>query len=599
MNDGSSDIPGLGPEDVSAFAGNVLEAATEATEGGQLDEAEKLFRCLVDLTPKDPEAHNGLGVVFGMAGNFRAAEKQFRNAIKFAPDVVMYHRNLGSILLQQGRFRRAGEELSRALELDPADVDSRHKLAKVHNGRGNLAGFEAELLKILKQDPLHVEASHDLGCYMISKGQITDGTNLLEIACRSEYAGSLAYINFGNALIISGDLVGARKAFQCAVELTPLGAECLMGLATVERNLGELRSALTNAEKASSLATDNAAAKNLLGTIYKELGDYEQALSLYNKALVLTPGYTPAKINRAIIHLMYGAWETGFREYETRLEDAHSDLGRNSLSSPLWDGSPLQGRQVFLYAEQGFGDAIQFSRFANTISAQGGKVILEVRSELYRLMKSLDKSVKVIKSGADRPETDVHAPLMSLGYLLGIQSKSSFLPAPYLEAPKLPKGVKTLLEGLDGLKVGLNWRGASTHKEDAKRSIDLKLLESLLMTEKVHFFSLNVSSENKLQPLPGGLVDLSDHISDFYDAASIMSHLDLVISVDTATVHLAGAIGCPCWALISFVPDWRWGLEHTDTIWYESVRLYRQPAIGDWPSVLDHLKSDLENLRDD
>jgi len=598
MNDDSSGIVDVTSEEGSAIAQNILDAGAKAIETGQLGEAEKIFRSLVNMAPENPEAYNGLGVVFGMIGNIRSAEYQFRKAIKYAPDVGMFHRNLGSILLNREKFRRATDELGKALSLDPDDNEARLMMAIAHKGRKNLPEFEAEIQQVLENDVRHPEANHEFGCFLIANEKLEEGQKHLKLATESAKAGPIIFINYGNSLIMTENLPAAHDAFARAVDLFPLNIDCLMGLGTVERNLGELQSALKHVEKASSLAPAHPIAKNLLGTIYKEMGDYEQAMGLYDDALSLSSDFIPARINRSIIHLLRGEWTKGFLEFETRREGDNSMYLRHDLDCPLWDGTSLEGRSIYLYAEQGFGDAIQFSRFVISIAAQSGKVVLEVQSELRTLMKSLNADIEVVAPGNDHSATDVHASLMSLGSLLKLQDAKSVFSKPYLVAPEPTKELEALMKGVKGLKVGLNWKGSSSHKEDAKRSIDLKMFDALIATDGVHFFNLNVSPDKEVSSSPDGLIDLSEHISDFADAASIIGQLDLVISVDTATVHLAGAIGCSCWALISFVPDWRWGLERSDTPWYESVELYRQPALGEWSSVFDRLSVDLEKMRE-
>lgn len=581
------------PEQVAELVQTAHARGLMAVEQGDVAGGEKIFHGILEIDPKNAEALNGLGVISSSKGDLNAAERYLRQAVEIDSQNSQYHRNLGFIYAGRGRLKRAVRSLTEVVRLDPDDTEARYRLAWVHQGRGEAAEFESGLRELLDVDASHAEANNDLGCLLAQRGRLDEAEPYLRQSVEAKPENAAFRSNLANTLMMTGDVAQARDEFSVAVESDSGHVEAIKGLAMAERVLGHLDAAMAAAEKALALAPGDASTENLAGTICKELGRYDDALAHFKKACDLAEGFAPARSNIAMIELLRGEWKAGFSDYEARRFDSSIVSPRSDLKRPQWDGSDLEGRSILLLAEQGFGDTIQFSRFASGLAAGGGRVVLEAPEPLVRLMQTLGDSVEVIERGSDTGDIDVIAPLMSLPHLTGVENESEVSGGPYLQAGEPAAEAASVLAGAGGIKVGINWRGAPSHKEDWKRSIDPGMLAPVLGVDGVDFFSLHIGGTEKV---PAGITDLAPYIGDFAAAAAIMAGLDLVISVDTATVHLAGALGCKCWVMLPGVPDWRWMLGRDDTPWYDSLTLYRQPQAGDWASVVAAIRRDLQKL---
>jgi hypothetical protein len=310
-----------------------------------------------------------------------------------------------------------------------------------------------------------------------------------------------------------------------------------------------------------------------------------------------------------------GRFETGWREYEWRWARRRIRAGQREFAQPLWLGDfPLDGKTILLHAEQGLGDTLQFCRYAVLVQQLGAKVVLEVPRALLRLLSTLAGVDQLIEAGQPLPPFDCHCPLMSLPLAFRTDEASMPAAAPYLFADaasanrwreRIAADIGANADvgsGKKPLTVGLVWAGenraqvAELRKIDARRSLAFERIAPLLDVPKVRFFS--VQKGIAAQQLAGHarrerVVDHTDLLDDFADTAALVANLDLLISVDTSTAHLAGALGKPVWILNRFDTCWRWMLERTDTPWYPSARLFRQPALGDWGSVIDAVRDAL------
>jgi hypothetical protein len=287
--------------------------------------------------------------------------------------------------------------------------------------------------------------------------------------------------------------------------------------------------------------------------------------------------------------LSEGNLERGWAEFEWRWRSAQMEAPRYA-GAPRWTGEALGDRRLLVWAEQGLGDTLQFVRYATLLARHGVDVVLEVQPELERLVRHSLPEVEVIGRGLQSPRFDVHAPLMSLPYLLGTRLDTIPAELPYLYAEE----AAVWLGPRDGRhRVGLVWAGNRHHTNDGRRSLDPNLLASLDGLGDIQWFSLQPGTTTSPQL---DLVDWTADLTDFADTAALLMQLDLVVTVDTSIAHLAGALGRPVWILLPYAADWRWLVERSDSPWYPSARLYRQPAPGDWPSVVERVRADLAVL---
>ena len=450
----------------------------------------------------------------------------------------------------------------------------------------NLSGHKDKTMALLKRTlemaPNHLQANNDIGCIMAERGDHDAAIPHLEIATANPNATPEMGINLGNALMLASRYDEACAVIERALERQPDDAGMLTALATAERRAGRLDDARLHVEKALAMTDEDTRVQNLAGTIYRELGLFDEAEQYFMRALELAPDDANATSNLGMLRLLKGEWVQGLKDYERRLDVGEFKRPWGILPLPTWDGSDINGKSIIVCSEQGFGDTLQFARFIAPLAARGANVKFAVQPELLRLIEGMDAPFDIVRPNDTLDNIDYQITVMSLPLTLGIASPDEISGAAYLQAPKPSGDIAAALAELTGLKVGINWQGSTLHKENFKRSMTPDDLAPLLAVEGCTFVRLDVGAEGDLP----GVTDLRPLINDFADAAAIVDALDLVITVDTATLHLAGALGKPCWGLIAYVADWRYMLGRDDTPWYDSVDLIRQPTPGDWPSVI-------------
>ena len=349
------------------------------------------------------------------------------------------------------------------------------------------------------------------------------------------------------------------------------------------------------------LEPNRAAAFNDLAAALFVLGRDAEALACLRRALDLHPGLPEAEETDAIWLLRYGRFKEGWRKYEARFDTSANRRLRRPFSQPQWRGEPLQGRTILLHAEQGFGDALQFVRYAPLVAARGGRVILEVYPGIEPLLTRMPGITQIVTTGQPLPPFELHCSLLSLP--LAFKTEFDSIPAtlPYLSVPEdYLSRWRTRLGPRHGLRVGIAWSGNPKHRDDARRSIPLETFSTLLPDRpgiEFHILQTQIRDTDKaaLTACPH-LRDHAPHLLDFADTGALVTLMDVVISVDTSVAHLAGALDRPVWLLLAHLADWRWLLERDDSPWYPSAWLLRQPEPGDWASVLAEVSAALTEM---
>ncbi len=308
------------------------------------------------------------------------------------------------------------------------------------------------------------------------------------------------------------------------------------------------------------------------------------------RTLEIRPDYAEAHYNLAMHLLLHGDFERGWKEYEWR-KRMKSAIGVREFSQPMWDGGDLNGKTILLWGEQGLGDVIQFARYVPLLLERGAKVVLESYMPLARLMQHSLGGVKIAIAGQALPLFDVHFPLLSLPLAMGTTLATIPTRTPYLAASAelVRSWGRRFNESERSLRVGLVWAGRSSHINDRNRSMKLNLLAGLKDVAGISFYSLQkgpARAQIAQSVFAGSSIDWTDKLDDFADTTALVANLDLVIGVDTAVAHLAGAIGKPVWVLLSTPPDWRWLLKRADSPWYPTMRLFRQECAVIGPGLL-------------
>lgn len=389
-------------------------------------------------------------------------------------------------------------------------------------------------------------------------------------------------------------------ACTAALALHPDHPEALANRGAALRMLGQLEAALADYDRAIAAAPGSAEAHNNRGVALAALNRHREAIDAYARALELRPDYERARFNRATSRLVSGEFDEGWRDHEARWTGSEMHRGKRALPGREWSGhEDLAGKKLLLYAEQGLGDTIQFARYATLAHRRGARVILEVHAPLVALLRGVEGVGEVIALGEPLPRFDLHCALMSAPLAFATTLESIPADVPYLQADE--DAVAAWRERLrDGrrLHIGLAWSGSRTLRNDANRSIALARLASFTAPDRTLVAlqtDIRESDDASVKSL--GIRTFEGELRDFRDTAALIGALDLVISVDTAAAHLAGALAKPAWILLPFSPDWRWLLQREESSpWYPTARLFRQPRIGDWDPVIDRVAETLRAL---
>jgi tetratricopeptide (TPR) repeat protein len=399
-----------------------------------------------------------------------------------------------------------------------------------------------------------------------------------------------AYNNLGNAHLDLGDVANAVASYRRAIALDAGLAEAHFNLAGALLRTGDARGAADGYREALRHRPEFADAHLNLGFLLEEEGDCAGAIAAYRGALAAAPQLVEAHVNLGMQLLLAGQYAEGWQEYEWRLR--YPEYGAAAAGALRWDGTPLAGRTILLDCEQGFGDAIQFLRYAPMVAERGGRVVVRGPSELCGLFAGTPGIAAIVSREDPLPAFDLHCPLPSLPKVFGTGAGSIPDRTPYIQAPadRTAAWKVRLAGGTEERKVGLVWASQSMHRTAPAKSLTLAAMAPLAGVPGLRFFSLQKgeAARQAANPPPGMQIhDLGGELADFSDTAAVLANLDLVISVDTAVAHLAGAMARPAWTLLKFAPDWRWLLARDDCPWYPTMRLFRQPRQGDWEGTIE------------
>lgn len=578
-----------------------LLLATLCQTQGRLAEAAAHYQQAVTVKP-DAQTYNSLGICQARQQQREAAAASFAKAIELKSDFAHAHNNLGNILKEQGRPDEALVRYQQAVRLKP-------DFAEAHNNLGNLLrelrNFDASAAccrEAIRLKPDFADAYNNLGAALTEQGRREEAESCFRRAAQLRPYFAEAHNNLGNLLREQDRIDEAIFSLREAVRLLPEFAEAHGGLGMAYLRRGSFDEAAASCREALRLRPDRVESHLSLGFVLAEQGRGDEAIACYQHALELNPDYAEAHKNRALVWLLQGKLEQAWPEYEFRWKCP--ELPERPFKQPLWDGSPLAGRTILLHAEQGFGDTIQFIRYAPLVQERGGKVIVVCQRPLLPLLSSCLGIEQIVAQGDALPETDFHAPLLSLPRLFGTTLNNIPANVPYLAADeRLVERWRQELGWNRNFKVGIAWQGSQKYRWDHKRSIPLKEFEPLARVPGVQLYSLQKGyGREQISQVAScfSLIDLGDRLDEaggaFIDTAAVMKNLDLVICSDTAIPHLAGALNVPVWLAISRVPDWRWLLEREDSPWYPSMRLFRQARHGDWKNVFRHMTAELKAL---
>ena len=526
----------------------------------RLEESRNDFLEAIRLQPAYPEAFNNLGLAANRLGQAGEAEGAFIRAIRLKPDYATAFCNLAVTVLQQGRAVNAEASCRRAIALCPDYPEAMRTLGLALEQLNQLDETEAWLRRSLAVRP-HALALTCLGRLLRRTGRAAEAVSVLHSALELISDSIEAHQELGFALLEQGKLTEAKAATRTALEL----------------------------------GSDSSESQRLLGGVLRDDGQHSAAEACFRRALELSRDNANAHYDLSTLHLLTGRWKTGWKGYEWRRQcRCRPQLG---FEQPMWDGSPLGGRTILVWCEDDPEDTMLFVRFTRLVKARGGRVILRGPVSLGPILRSEYLGADHVSLDSEPlPPFDTHAPLGSLPRILGTTLETVPAEIPYVSYLDLDAATwmfwQERLERFSGERVGIVW---SAHESaSGHRSVSPEVFAPLCSITGVSLISLQKHASTVQCPLGIGGLGFAFDESTWTDLIAVLSGLDLVISVDCAIAHLAGALGIPVWMAVSSAPDWRWLREREDSPWYPTMRLFRQPRAGDWDAVFQRLAGELK-----
>jgi tetratricopeptide (TPR) repeat protein len=642
-----------------------FQRALAALQGGQLDDAERSFKELLDAEPQHVAGLNLYAILLIQLERFEEAEDYLRRALRKNPKSDATLSNYGIVLAALKRPVEATERFTQALALNPSAVETWNSRGTVFNGLGQyqqaIADFDRAIalnskytdafcnkgnslaaLKLWDQSLAAYDAAIALN-QRLANAWLGRAKILLFVykdykTAADAYDRALSlkpdlaetWVGLGNIFYQSRQYDRALAAYEKAIELNPdlsdgwhgranvlyetkrhdeaitaydklLGkspALAWLGRGSVYSDLGLDDQALAAFEQAIALSPDLANAWSARGSILARATRHEEAFACYEKAVELSPDYAEGYFNKGLLKLLVGDLEAGWPLYEWRWKIRNLELSARHFAKKQWLGHEnISAKTVLVHSEQGFGDTIQFYRYISKLTGLGCKIIFETQAPLVSLINANSNIYQVISQGETLPNFDVHCPLLSLPLAFNTTLETIPASVPYLfPSPERLELWRTKFDRKATVRIGLVWSGKLL--PDFRRSIPLELLLRII-NEKAEWHSLQKdvleSDQSSLHSTP----TIRNHASsliDFSDTAALITEMDLVISIDTAVAHLAGALGKPVWVLLPFHPDFRWLQEREDSPWYPTARLFRQPLPGDWAAVVERVRQELTSF---
>jgi Flp pilus assembly protein TadD len=560
-------------------------------------EAEPLLRRAIQLNPHAPSWHEHLGVVYARQRRFAEAAVTFRVGLRLDPAPARGWQNLAQAYLDQGNHAAAELALREAVSRDPKSAELRVQLANTLNALGRTDDAIAEARAATGRSPNDANTWTALGMMLAGKQQFDDAIPAFEKAVALMPNLAEAHSNLAAAFGKAKRWEECERTARSALTFNPNHASAWGNLGNCLRDLGRYDEAEPALRRCLELnPTDADAAGNLALTL-ATVGRHADALQWYDRSLSLKPGADEVRFNRALTHLTLGDFARGWPEYEWRWKTEYMKGGRRTFPQPRWAGGDLRGKTILLTAEQGYGDYIQFVRYAKPLADRGATVIVQPPSELVELVRTVPGVCTVIDAPTAEAFFHTHCPVMSVPGHLN-QRVEDLRGEPYMTAPAATVAKwRERLAGVPGFKVGITWQGNPKHGGDRWRSVKLERFAGLAAVPEVTLLSLQKGAgREQLNEATFPITDVGGDLTDFADTAGLLMNLDLLISIDSAVVHLAGALGVRVWTAISFNNDWRWLKGRPDTPWYASMTLFRQPQVQDWDSVFADLGRELRKV---
>lgn len=515
------------------------------------------------------------------------------------PETPGYHRALADTLLARGDRSGARECLRALLRITPADAHAWLTCATLSHAAGDLHEALQEVRQALALDPANVDGWLECGVIFRHLGNMENAEACYRQALAADPSSARALFNLGNVSREKEDFGQARDLYEQALRLDRGNGDIWNNLGFALHQLDDAEAALSCYQRACLLSPDTAGVYINIGNLLKEQNDLAGAVSMYARALDLNPLHPEAHHSLSLVLLSMGDFEAGWKEFEWRLQctDTGGRAGVRTFPRPRWDGSPLNGRRLLVYAEQGLGDTIQFARFLPRLAASGARIIFACYPRLIGLCRSLEDIEEIADiTSPTLPGFDAYTALMSIPHLTGLTLGSIPSLMPYLgTGSELSPACQDILR-TSGFKAGVVWASNTRNRIAAMKSLPIRECIPLAGIDGVTWYSLQAGeaaaeAEECREAFP--LVRIPSSMDTMDVTAAVIKELDLVITVDTSIAHLAGALAKPVWTLLPFAADWRWMAGRTDTPWYPTMKLFRQTHRGDWSGPVGRICDEL------
>ena len=614
----------------------LLQQALTLHQQCKFKEAQVIYEKLLQLEPNHFDALQLLGALFTQTHQFEQAVDFLSKAVQINPGFAEPYSNRGNALQELGRLEEALASYDKAISIKPDYVEAYSNLANALKQLGRLDEALASADKAISLKLDYPEAYSHRGNILKEMGRLDEAIASYDkaIGIKPDYAE--AHSNRGNALQELVRFDEALASYDKAISIKPDYAEAHSNRGIPLQELGRLDEAIVSYDKAISIKPDYPEAYANRGNTLQALGRLDEALASYDRAISINPNYAEAYANRSValqdlgrmdeaiesctraiciksdypdanwnlslFNLMVGNYSDGWKGHEWRRKNSKLPSFKEikKFPQPIWLGAEsLKDKTIFIYAEQGLGDTIQFSRYVPLVAQLGANVILEVQSPLLELLRNIEGANQVIARGDELPEFEYHCPIMSLP--LAFKTEIDTIPPIARSITSSAEKVaqwKAQLGNKSKPRVGLVWSGNPAHKNDRNRSLAFSELVRYL-PDGIEYVCLQKeirAADNEQLEKNGHIKYFGDSLEDFTDTAALCELMDVVISVDTSVAHLAATLGKPTWLLLPFRPDWRWLLGRDDSPWYPTATLFRQEHIGEWSGVLKLVQSRLLTL---
>jgi tetratricopeptide (TPR) repeat protein len=578
------------------YAEAYINMANTLSDKGEVKAGRGSYNKALEIKPDYAEAFNDMGVSLRNKGEINAAIDSCIQAIRIKPDYAIYHNNLGVFLKEKGDLDAAIGSYNEALKIKPDYAEAYLNMGAVLKDKGDPDAAIDSYNEALKIKPDYAEAYGNRGVAFTEKEDLDAAIDSYDKALNIKPDYAEAYFNMGNALVIKGEVNAAIDRYNKAINIKPELAEVHISMGNALKSQGELNGAMECYNKAVKIKPDNASFHIAVGNALTDMGDSDAAIESYKQALKIKPNYADAYYNQSLAHIFLGEFELGWSLYEWRWEATGPEKILD-ISKPIWE--PGRQQRVLLWPEQGIGDEVMFASLINDLYAACSKLIVWVDNRLIPIFRrSFSENIEFRSKTepVSEDEFDAHIAMGSLPLHFRPSLESfEFASKGYLfpDQKKAASIRSDILQNAQEVLIGISWNSSSNLEGARKRTIALGNIVKALAKPNVKLVSLQYgNADTEIAGVKKDLgieviqVSTVDNREDIDGLVAVMSACDEVVTIDNVTVHLAGAVGKETKLLLPYSCEWRWGRKRSKSYWYDSVRFYQQPEIGDWEAVL-------------